>query len=480
MDVEVQVEAEDINLLCEFQRLQTEYKKLQEYVTDLESKYSTDVVAKQQEDDNFNNQLYQVVVDLFGKQQYSDITILLEDGQRFYGHKLVLSTRSDVWNDRNLETEDQIDLSDVKYEVVYYMLKWVYTDIFDDFESIGYLLLLDLLKTTKRCRLQELYTRCQEALKLLVDKDNCRIINQVAEELSDESLMEHSSFFVAEIMEAEDMDNQTDDNDSGSDNLVLTFGLKSPTTVNRRKKGSKEKSSLECPKCDKKFKTEDDVNKHFIAAHTKFCNICEKNHGRTMVNTYTWKETGEKKNICRVCMKNNGTEFKSKIVLDKYFDKRFMCDICGKSNRCESHLVSHRRVHTGEKPFKCETCGQGFASKTSCSRHELTHTGVKMYKCEECDRTFARGYHLQRHRLIHSGEKPFQCPVCGRLFRQTNTLQVHARTHTGERPYNCPHCERAFSDRRSLLKHWKNSHTETYTHNEHDNGGPNVEMDNFT
>lgn len=49
------------------------------------------------------------------------------------------------------------------------------------------------------------------------------------------------------------------------------------------------------------------------------------------------------------------------------------CNTCGKTFRKHSHLISHKRCHTKERPFKCIVCGKTFRWSSNLTRHVKNH-----------------------------------------------------------------------------------------------------------
>ncbi|XP_050686830.1 longitudinals lacking protein, isoforms H/M/V-like isoform X21 [Eriocheir sinensis] len=81
--------------------------------------------------------------------------------------------------------------------------------------------------------------------------------------------------------------------------------------------------------------------------------------------------------------------------------KLHQCAYCSYSTKKKTHLVTHMRLHTGERPFACSHCPFSTVTKER----------------------------LKRHIRIHTGEKPYSCPHCPYRSAEVGNLRIHMKTH---------------------------------------------------
>ncbi|XP_051023982.1 zinc finger protein 205 [Acomys russatus] len=165
-------------------------------------------------------------------------------------------------------------------------------------------------------------------------------------------------------------------------------------------------------------------------------------------------DAGKRTYKCEQCGK--GFSWHSHLVTHRRThtgEKPYTCTDCGKRFGRSSHLLQHQIIHTGEKPYTCPSCWKSFSHHSTLIQHQRIHTGEKPYVCDRCAKRFTRRSDLVTHQGTHTGAKPHKCPICGKCFTQSSALVTHQRTHTGVKPYPCPECGKCFSQRSNLIAH---------------------------
>ncbi|KAJ7993014.1 hypothetical protein DPEC_G00268050 [Dallia pectoralis] len=100
------------------------------------------------------------------------------------------------------------------------------------------------------------------------------------------------------------------------------------------------------------------------------------------------------------------------------------------------HAQTHSPVKKKRHVCTFDGCVRAYGKLSHLKSHIRTHTGEKPYPCSwpDCEKKFSRSDEQIRHLRTHTGEKQFQCPLCAMRFMRSDHLLKHARRHPGFEP----------------------------------------------
>ncbi|KAG8237700.1 hypothetical protein J437_LFUL016870, partial [Ladona fulva] len=157
-------------------------------------------------------------------------------------------------------------------------------------------------------------------------------------------------------------------------------------------------------------------------------------------------------------------------------DRRFSCEKCQKTFLSKNQLQNHMSSHGDYRPFKCDKCPKAFKLKSHLEQHGISHTGKRKYPCPHCEDSFRTRWQFKSHQKKHEGKvfqrkallvmhfhmhsKPYKCSICDQGFAKDSERVDHESKHAGERKYQCDICGMKFFRRGNCWKHRRDIHIE--------------------
>ncbi|KAI4462140.1 zinc finger protein [Holotrichia oblita] len=255
-----------------------------------------------------------------------------------------------------------------------------------------------------------------------------------------------------------------------------------------------------CRKCNKMFKSQEELDEH-SKTHVKYTGcICEKcgklfkKRENLSIHLSTVHSKWKIRHECKTCSRkfSTGQTLKEHINRIHKNYKPFCCEHCGATFTTMANLRDHQFTHSNYKPHICLICNKGFHRRNKLKVHLIKHTGERNYSCEKCGIAYKRKLNLRRHnRKYHPApgdptahqlprkcshcnttidsvellkahmrlhrkkikSKNFDCKYCDKKFVNTTVLDLHMSVHTGKKRYECHVCKRRFTQKPHLQSH---------------------------
>ncbi|VDL77164.1 unnamed protein product [Nippostrongylus brasiliensis] len=199
------------------------------------------------------------------------------------------------------------------------------------------------------------------------------------------------------------------------------------------KRSFRKKVSPQCPFCDKRFRNEVSLKKHFVKKHPTCVEFVQ----------------------CLDCFKC----LPDKSHLSNHdCDLTWLCYECSPiQNMCtEQRFNNHRgKFHRGANSgFKCNECNQKFLTPRKLRKHKkMSHVFVKTYACHFCEELFTS--EVMTHERIHTGIIKFECKICDFRCNRYIQMENHKKEDHG---YLCSICQESYGEWAEIKNHTLSKH----------------------
>ncbi|KAK6060294.1 zinc finger, C2H2 type [Cooperia oncophora] len=188
--------------------------------------------------------------------------------------------------------------------------------------------------------------------------------------------------------------------------------------------------SPQCPFCDKRFRNEYSLKKHFIKKHSemvefKQCTRCfkcvkddEEMESHLCELTFICFECTPIRNLCSdVRLLNHRKKF------HRGANSGFKCNLCNLKFLTPRKLRKHKKMsHVFTKTYQCHFCEEIFISEVAVMTHERIHTGIIKFECRICDFKANRFIQMEEHRKNEHG---YICAICQERMAEWSDMKHH-------------------------------------------------------
>lgn len=197
-----------------------------------------------------------------------------------------------------------------------------------------------------------------------------------------------------------------------------------PSTLKTHQLVHSKKKTLKCDECGKWFSRPSHLIRHNLSdhstqarlkcAHCKYSCVLKERLGQHLLSH------SAKVHSCGKCEARFTTTYNlnrhNVIVHTK--KKRFKCSLCNYDSYFKNDLKKHKQCHEKTNSFKRFEI-------LDLTKQLSDDVDTEVFKCRICSSTFDNKPSLKLHILQHTGSTPFLCSICGSSFRVEKSLKQH-------------------------------------------------------
>ena len=220
--------------------------------------------------------------------------------------------------------------------------------------------------------------------------------------------------------------------------------------------------SYDCELCGEKFSRSSKLRMHKISVHQGLsfdCNNCDRHFAdlkRLSAHQSKAKKTCQ---VCKFVACNYNLLVKHMATHDALYENdSFSCSVCPFRARKRTMLKNHIKFVHEKFRLSCDLCDFKSKDKSAIREHKTAvHEGIKLL-CDQCDYQCNMKKQMFRHTRMTHGDIVYDCELCDFKTKDKSILSKHEKNVHEKLRRVCPMCDISVAYNTSLRRHIRQVH----------------------